>query len=158
MSEMRRAARALVERRTESFESVHDLAVSRDRLHRALERARIAPDAAFETAWREKNGKAFLDATFLPSPRVLWILRSLSLAMAALLVLTAWVLSQPGEGAERFLLPLFAVLTILALPFLSLALASSREARESRIRRAIRVALMDADEGFPPQQKWSDED
>lgn len=158
MSEMRRAARALVARRTESFESVHGLAASRERLDRALERAGITPGSTFAAAWREADGKAILDATFNPARHVQWVLRSLSIAMFALLGLTAWLLVRPAGGAERFLVPLFAVLSILGLPFVTLAMSSSRDARESRIRRAIRIALKDEEEAFPPRQKWSDED
>src|SRR4051812_23083192 len=98
MSEMRKAARALVERHTESFESRHEAAASRERLRAALERAGLAPDATFQTAWRETGGKAVLDATFLPSRRTSLLLRLLSIAMLALLALTAWILGQPGEG------------------------------------------------------------
>lgn len=158
MSEMRRAARALVARRTETFESRHDASTSRARLQRALERARIASDPNLQLAWREESGKTLLDAIFLPSPRTHWILSGLSIALVALLACTAWVLAQPGEGAARFLVPLFAVLTLLALPFVTLAMASAREARESRIVRAIRTALKDEDEAFPPPQKWADEE
>ena len=39
-----------------------------------------------------------------------------------------------------------------------LALNSQREAHESRIRRAIREALLDQDSGFPPPHRWADED
>jgi hypothetical protein len=62
------------------------------------------------------------------------------------------------EGALRLLLPGFTVLCILALPILTLALNSQREAHESRIRRAIRQALLDADPAFPPPHRWADED
>lgn len=155
---MRRAARALVARRTESFESRHDAATSRARLQRTLQHARLASDPNLQLAWREAGGKTLLDATFLPSPRTQWVLRGLSIALVALLACTAWILAQPGESAARFLVPLFAVLTLLALPFVTLAMSSAREARESRILRAIRTALKDEDEAFPPPQKWADED
>lgn len=158
MSEMRRAARALVERRTERFESRHDLETSQRRLAEALARARLATDATFVVAWEHAAGMPVLEASFLPSRRTLALLQATSVAMIALLALSAWVLARTQEGAWRFLLPLFTVLAILALPFVTLGLASSREARESRIRRAIRVALQDADETFPPQQRWADED
>ena len=158
MSEMRRAARALVERRVESFESRHDAAASRERLSRALGRPGLQPDATFAVDWREEDRKTILDATFLPSRRTLAVLRGLSVAMLALVALTAWILARPGEGPERFLVPLFAVLSVLAIPFLTLGLASARAAREARIRRAIRAALLDEDEAFPPPQKWADED
>ena len=55
-------------------------------------------------------------------------------------------------------MPGFTLLCILAMPILTLALNSQREALESRIRRAIRVALLDADAGYPPRQRWADED
>jgi hypothetical protein len=111
-----------------------------------------------QLAWREEDGHTILDVTFLPSARTQWILRGLSIAMVALLAATAWILAQPDEGALRFLVPLFAVLSVLALPFVTLGLSSAREARESRILRTIRVALKDEDERFPPRQRWADED
>jgi hypothetical protein len=143
MSEMRRAARELVEPHTESFESRHDAATSRDRLATALQRAKLETGPTLKLAWREEDGKTILDASFLPSRRTLHVLRGLSLAMLGLLLATAWILMQPGEGAQRFLVPMFAVLSILALPLLTLGLSSSRAAREARIRRAIRIALQD---------------
>lgn len=158
MSEMRRAARSLVERRSERFESRHDLATSRQRLDAALHRARIERDATFELAWSEADGKAVLDAHFLPTRRTRRFLQMLSIGMVALVALSAWVVMRPGEGAQRFLLPLFTVLAILALPFVTLGLASSRAAQEARIRRAIAVALLDQEERFPPPQRWADED
>lgn len=158
MSEMRRAARSLVEQRSERFESRHDAATSRERLRAALDRARIAPDGTFELAWNEADGKAVLDVVFLPTRRNRRVLQMLSVAMMALVALSVWVVTRPGEGAQRFLLPLFTVLAILALPFVTLGLASSRAAHESRIRRAIRSALLDEGEAFPPRQKWADED
>src|SRR4051794_40117594 len=99
MSEMRKAARALVERRMESFESRHDLASSRKRLSDALQRAQLAPDERFRVEWREANGKAVLDAHFLPSRGTTPLLNGLSVSMVALLSLTAWILARPGEGA-----------------------------------------------------------
>ena len=158
MSEMRRAARSLVERRSERFESRHDLATSRARLDATLQNAGIARDATFELAWNEADGKAVLDVVFLPTRRNRRLLQMLSVAMMALVALSTWVVIRPGEGAQRFLLPLFTVLAILALPFVTLGLASSRAAHESRIRRAIRIALLDEDEAFPSRQAWADED
>ena len=158
MSEMRRAARSLVERRSERFESRHDLATSRQRLDASLRRAGIERDATFELAWSEADGKAMLDVHFLPTRRIRRFLQMLSVGMVALVALSVWVLRRADEGAQRFLLPLFTVLAILALPFVTLGLASSRAAQEARIRRAIRIALLDEEERFPPQQTWADED
>jgi hypothetical protein len=158
MSEMRRAARALVESRVESFESAYDLATSRERLSRALEQAGLRTGPTFRAEWREAQGRAILDAGFVPSQRTLWLLRGLSLAMVGFIALTVWILMRPGEGPERFLLPLFAVLTVLALPFVTLGLSSARAAQEARLTKAIRVALQDAPDAFAPRQKWVDED
>jgi hypothetical protein len=158
MSEMRKAARELVQRRSESFESRHHSRSSRERLAHAHPRAGLSPDATFHVDWREVDGRTILDASFLPARGTIALLRALSIAMVALLALTVWILRQPGEGAQRFLVPLFAVLSILAIPFVTLGMSSARAAREARIRRAIRAALLDADEAFPPPQKWADED
>jgi hypothetical protein len=158
MSEMKRAARALVETRTESFDSVHPLEASRTRLAAMLERERIAPDDRYELRWSERDGRAHLDVEFRPPKRVQAILRVMSITMLLLVIASVHQVMTTSEGAARFLLPLATVLAMLAFPFVSLAWHSQRDARESRIRRAIRIALLDADEKFPPRQRWADED
>ena len=156
MSETRRSARELVAHRTERFESRHGREESERRLARALERVRDAGD--FGRTWLDENGTTVLQADFPPSRRVLRMLRLLSVAMLGLVAASVWVLRQPGEGAERFLLPFFTVLCVLGLPFVTLGLGSARAAREARICRAIRVALQDTDPAFPPAKKWDDEE
>ena len=158
-SEMRRSAKALVEHRTESFESRHGIEESKARLAAALQRAGLTALAQFSATWRSAGERAILDAHFAPSPRTQRFLKTASILMLLLVAGSAWALASAGEErADRFLAPLVTVLAILAFPFVALALASQREAEESRIRRAIRVALLDEEERFPPAQRWRDED
>jgi hypothetical protein len=88
---------------------------------------------------------------------ILRLLKALSAGMALAVAASAWAIATQ-EGALQFLLPLSTVLAILALPFVALGLASQREAEEARIRKAIRVALLDEDESLPPRQRWDDEE
>jgi hypothetical protein len=85
-------------------------------------------------------------------------LRAASIGLFLLVAGSAYVLMTKRQGSVHFLLPLFTLLAILGLPLVTLAFNSHREAHESRIRRAIRVALLDADAAFPPRQRWADED
>jgi hypothetical protein len=143
-SEMRRSARALVEHRSESFASRHPLEESRARLAEALERAKIPASPQFRAAWRSDDGRAVLDAEFAPSPRSQRLLKLTSIVMLLLMVGSAWALLSPTEEPTlRFMVPMFTVLAILGAPFFALALASQREAAEARIRKAIRVALLE---------------
>lgn len=158
MSEMKQAARALVERRVERFESVHSLDESQRRLAAAFQRSSIAPGGSFVLHWSEGAGRAVLEAEFLPPRGIHGLLRAISVGMLLLVVASVYQYTHASEGAARFLLPLCTVLAILGLPIFTLGLNSQREARESRIRRAIRAALLDADEKFPPRQRWADED
>jgi len=158
MSEMKQAAKALVERRVERFESVHPLEESKARLAAALERARAAPDASFVVHWSENAGRALLEAQFLPPRGIQGLLRAISIGMLALVAASIYEVMAADAGGARFLLPICTVLAILGFPIFTLGLNSQREARESRIRRAIQSALLDADEKFPPQQRWADED
>jgi len=143
--------------RTEPFESLHGLAESKARLALAL--ARVGDHAATLTAfeWREAGGRAVLDVRFAPPPRIPRLLKILSAAMAGLVAASAWAIAME-DGALRFLLPLFTVLAILAMPLVALGLGSQRAADESRIVRAIRAALRDEDEKLPAPQRWKDED
>lgn len=143
-------ARALVERRSETFESRYTLEESQARLAMALERERSAPSAELRTAWRSEGGRAILVAEFSPSPRVQRFLKLTSIVMMLLVASSAWMVLSEGEGRIlRFLVPMFTVLAILGFPFVAVALGSQREADESRIRKAIRVALLD-EETRPP--------
>jgi len=155
MSEIRRLAKALVETRVERFESRHPREEAERRLDAGLARARLAGATLFARQWSAEG--QVLEATFAPVPRTQVILRMLSLGIAAAVGVSVWVLANE-EGAVRFLMPLFTGLAILALPFVAVALGSQREAEEERIRRAIRVALLDEEERLPPQQRWEDED
>ena len=157
MSELKRAARSLAETRTERFESRHGLAESKARLEDAIKRIGESGSTVFTTAWREEAGRAVLDATFAPTPRTQQVLKALSLGMALAVALSAWVVATQ-EGPAQFMLPIFTVLAILGLPFVALGMASQRDAIEARMRRAIRVALLDEAERLPPQQRWEDED
>jgi hypothetical protein len=159
MSEMRRAARSLVEHRTERFESRHSLEESRMRLATGIERLGLKGSTRFEPAWSTANGKAVLDAHFRPASHIQSMLTVSSLVMSALIVSSVWLVISADEGvALKFLVPLFTVLATLAFPFVALALNSNRESEESRIRKAIRVALLDETERLPPAKKWDDED
>ena len=157
MSELRRAARALVEKHSERFESRHGLEESKARLAAALDRVGASTSTVFTPAWEMQEARPVLEAQFAPPGRTLRILKVLSLGMTLAVAASAWaIVSQ--EGALRFLLPLFTVLATLALPFVALGLGSQRAAEEARIRRAIRIALLDEGERLPPPQRWADED
>jgi predicted membrane-bound mannosyltransferase len=145
-SEMRRSAKALVEHRSESFDSRHGLEESQARLAAALRKAGIANLAQFNATWRSDNGRTILEAHFSPSPRTQRFLKIASLVMLLLVASCFWALGSADEDrALKFLLPMFTVLAILGFPFVALGLASQREAEEARIRKAIRVALLDED-------------
>ena len=157
MSEIRRVARALVERRTERVESRHPLDESKARLEAALARARVEGASAFTPAWQEAGGHAVLEASYAPPPRLHRLLQGLSLAMALALAGSAWAIATQ-EGSIAFLVPLATGFAILGLPLVILGLGSRRTAEEARIAKAIRVALLDEEERLPKPQRWEDED
>jgi hypothetical protein len=158
MSEMKRAAKALVEHRTERFESRHPLAESKARLDAAIAKLKLAGASRFRATWIEEDGKAILQAEFLPRARTQAVLTASSAVLSLLVLASAWLIYTREAGTVRYLVPLFTGLSILAFPFMALALSSNRAAEESRIRKAIRVALLDEQEKFPAPQRWKDED
>jgi hypothetical protein len=158
-SETRRAARALVDRRVERFESRHPLGESQSRFAAAIANARLEGRVEFSPAWSSQGETAVLEAQFAPPARTQRFLKAVSIAMSVLIGMTLWAIFSPSaDSATAWLLGLFTAFAILALPFVFVGLGSSREAEESRIRRAIRAALLDEDPQLPPQQRWKDED
>lgn len=159
MSPMRKAAGGLVEHRRESFVSRHPIGESQARLSAALAKAGIKGAARFTSEWRTEGERAVLEARFDPSPGTQRFLQASSIGMALLVAASVWAVAAEGVGRPMaFLLSMFTVLAVLALPFVALGLASQRDAEEARIRKAIRVALQDEAEKFPPPQRWADED
>ena len=141
-SEMRRAARALVESRVETFAPGSAPGPARERLERAL--ARLGPPRAFVFAgrWSERDGDALYEATFDPAPGTRRFLNGLSALLAGLVAASAWTLASEGAPpAARFLVPLVTAFGIVGMPLAVIAVATRREAEESRVRRAIRAAL-----------------
>ena len=157
-SELRRVARALVERRTERFESRHSREESIARLQPALAALGLKGATQFHGDWKVEDGKVHLEAQFAPARSTRQFLNTSSLALTLLLAAGAWALLWPQEDRSiQFLLPLAAVFAILAFPFVAAALGAQREAEEARIRRAIRKALLDEDDKPPAQQRRDDE-
>jgi hypothetical protein len=146
MNEMKKAARSLVEARHERFDSHFDLATSRERVAAALQRAGVVAPWPFSEAWTQAQGRAALELTYPPSAGAQHFLRGMSMGFLLLIAASAWAIVCEESGALRFLLPLFTVLALLGFPFVTLAMASTREARESRIRRAVKAALAEPDE------------
>ena len=155
MSEMRRAARALVESRTLTFESRHPLEESQRRFAAVLERVTVSPPP--RASWQSTGAVATLVADLPPSPRTKAFLSALSLGMAMLVAASAWALLRES-GSLALLLPMTTGLAILGFPMLVLALASQREAREATFARAVRAALRDEDAVYPPPKRWADEE
>lgn len=155
MSEMRRAARGLVEPRTFTFESRHSLEESQRRFAEVLARAPIHPPP--RASWQATGEVATLSAEFPPSPRTARFLSALSLGMAMLVAASVWALMRE-TGTLAYLLPLTTLLAILGFPMLVLALASQREAREATFARAVRAALRDEDPAYPPPKRWEGEE
>ena len=155
----RRAAEALVARRTERFESRHPLAESRARLDARLASVRLGGHVAFTARWVAEAERATLEAEFAPSRTMQRILRLMSLSVLVLVAASAWAIfsSQPST-AMRYLLPIVTLLVLLGLPLATVGMGSHREAEEASIRKAIRIALLDEDERPPAPQRWDDEE
>jgi len=157
-SETSRTARSLIAHRTERFESRHDLAQSQARLAAALPNARMEGRVVFTPQWKTEGAHAILEAGFSPPASTQRFLQVMSVALTALIAATVWGAMTSTQPALTWLLPIFTVLTVLAFPFVFVAMGSNREAEEARIRKAIRVALVDEDPSYPPPKKWKDEE
>jgi hypothetical protein len=143
MSETRRMATMLVERRSEAFESRYGRDESARRLERAI--AGFSPKGMlFETSWRDEAGRTWLDVSFAPSPRTRLFLNMASLVLMLMVGAALWSMFVPGEtSAGQFLVVLAAALGILAFPLVAVAYGSRREAEEATLRRKIRRAIVE---------------
>jgi hypothetical protein len=165
MSESRRLARSLVEPEAITLESRYGRAESIERLRHAAgafrtelegERVTIVADhARLEARWEGGAQDLRLEGQFVPGRTTRFALYGMSLVMTLLMAASAWLLLATEVGTARFLVPLFTVLAVLALPFVFTGMASVAEADRSRIRKALRVALQDEEARY---RKWEQED
>ena len=157
-SEMRRVAKALVARRSETFASRYPPGEGEARLAGAL-RGFTPKRMRYEPAWKDGAAGTTLEVRLEPSPATDFLLKSSSVVLTLLLAAGAWAMLSPqAERPIRFLVPLLAALGILVFPFVVAALGAQREAEEANLRRAIRKALVDADDKVAPPQRDKGED
>lgn len=141
-SELRSAAKALVEDRRETFEAPHQLGDAKARLAQALDELGAPRAVRFTGTWKVERGHDVFEASFAPTPRTRLFLKSVSLGLVLLFAASAWMLySGPERPTARFLVLLLTALAAIGFPFVVAALGSARQAEESRIRRAIRRVL-----------------
>lgn len=140
---MRRMARLLVERRSESFRSRYPRDESVRRVEDAL-KGFEAKGMRYETAWRDEAGASFFDVRFAPSPGTRLFLNGASLAFTLLLAASLWALFAPGEsGAGRTLTWIGTIAAILVFPFVVVGFGSRRDAEEATLRRRVKKAIVD---------------
>jgi len=146
-SETRRMAMLLVERRSEAFASRYPRAEAQRRVNAAIEG--LAPKGmVYGMAWRDEDGATLLDVTFSPSRGTRWFLNSAAVVLALLLAATIWALAATGEVAGgRILIVIVTLLVILAFPFVVVGFGSRREAEEANLRRRIRRAIVEEEDG-----------
>ena len=143
-SEIRRAAKALVATRVETFEVTGPVEAARARVEHALAELGTSRALRYSGAWNTVDGRTSYVATFDPSPRTPRLLNIASFSIVLLIAASAWALfAGSDQGPARFLLPMITVLVILGLPFVFAGFAAAREAEEARILRALRAALAD---------------
>jgi hypothetical protein len=142
-SEMRRAAKALVQSRVETFEVAGGADAARERVERTLVGLGTPRALRYAGEWSAVDGRVTYAATFAPDPRTPRILNLIAIVMLALIAGSAWAIATDARSL-KFLFPMLAILATLAMPLVVAALAARREAEESRITRAIRGALADA--------------
>jgi hypothetical protein len=171
-SEIRRAAQALVATHTRSFPSRFSRAESVVRLtaalgaivtqsgKRAAVRGVVTADrvdlefgrqlgkrsqCSFKGAWSDDGEVVRLDGAFIPVARTRRFLSSVSLVMSLLILASLWAIFSPNQDATmKVLVPIFTALSILAFPYVVVAMASHREVEEQAIAKVVGVALAPA--------------
>ena len=182
-SEIRRAAQALVATRPRSFPGHFSRADSVARLtaalgasvtqsgKRAAVRGVVTSDrvvlgfgrrlgersqCCFEGKWIDEGNAVRLDGAFVPVGRTRRFLSSMSLVMSLLVIASLWAIFSPNQDASmKVLVPLFTVLSILAFPYVVVAMASHREVEEIAIAKVVGMALAPAAEADarPPDRR-----
>lgn len=145
-SEMRRMARALIEHRAASFPAPFARDEAEARVQAAL--ASIEPRRLrLERRWAEGPSGLRLETEYRPRALAKRMLEASSIALVALVALSAWaLLSDQVDRTLAFIVTLATVLWMLGFPLVVAAFGAQREAEEARIARALKRALTDEGE------------
>jgi hypothetical protein len=150
-SEMRRAAKALVEPHPHTIKSDYPPGEASKRLDQLADAiAEVSADNVvirtpkgdhFVGTWRPSDGRYVLEGVFLPPPGTQRMLKGFAIALTLLLVATAWTFLTAQETSLKVSTSLFTLLAILAFPYVIVGLSSQRSGREAAIARALQRAL-----------------
>ena len=157
-SEMRRAAKALVERRAQSFRSGYPLEESVERIRAALPaiganfvgeasreglrvRSATRGEPVFIGSWKRDDEGVLLEGEFLPASRTQRHLQAIAAALTTLLAATAWAFLSGQDAGTKASIAVFTTLAILAFPYVVLGLSSQRSGREAALARVLQRTL-----------------
>lgn len=165
-SEMRRAAKLLVASRAESFPSEFSHAESVARLQSATASGgALAPAlrgevsagpvrllyaraisrrtrCVFKGTWKVEGGRVALEGEFVPTRPTRTFLATSSIVLTALIIASFYALLSPNQDASmKILVPVFSLFSIVAFPFVVVAMGSQREVEELGIAKAVRAAM-----------------
>lgn len=111
---------------------------------------------SFEGAWIDEGNAVRLDGAFVPVGRTRRFLSSMSLVMSLLIIASLWAIFSPNQDATmKVLVPIFTALSILAFPYVVVAMASHREVEEMAIAKVVGMALAPEQEADarPPDRR-----
>ena len=152
-SEMRRAAKALVEAHPQVIKSDFPPPEGSARLNRLeLEGATIQASTSavvirtakgdhFVGQWKLVDALHTLEGEFLPPARTQRVLRAFAIGLTLLLAATAWTFLAGLQTSLKVSASLFTLFAILAFPYVILGMSSQRSGREATLARTLQRAL-----------------
>jgi len=156
-SEMRRAAKALVEPHPHTIKSDYPPGEASERIKGLIASGKLGAATAdasgdailirtskgdhFAGKWTVSAEGQVLEGEFLPPAGIQRVLKGFAAGLTLLLVATAWTFVAGLETSLKVSASLFTLFAILAFPYVILGLSSQRSGREAAIARAVQRAL-----------------
>ena len=153
-SEMRRAAKALVEPHPQAIKSDYEPREAAARVREAIDSGKLGAGITGESTedgvvirsvkgdhftgrWRP----GFLEGEFIPPQGTQRLLKAFAISLTLLFAATAWTFLTGLETSLKVSVGLFTLFAVLAFPYVIVGLSSQREGREAAIARALKRLL-----------------